>query len=174
MRLIAFLLRVCAYNALAFGNGTVMVPLVKKSFVENQQLLTEQQLLYAFAIAQVLPGQANLYVASMGYMVFGLGAAFLAITVVNVPGYLMLPLAAWYGRVRDLWLIKNSIRGLTAASVGLVFAATADVGRHALTRPAGWVAFLLTLAFAHLLRWNALVSLVLASGVALLVRVWMG
>ena len=59
-------------NMLTFGNGTVMAAILQQSLVERAHVLTNDQLLYAFALARVTPGQANLYVASIGYMLFGL------------------------------------------------------------------------------------------------------
>jgi len=168
MDFMVFLVTIVAFNGMALGNGTVMLSLVRKTFVEENQLLTADQLVYAFAISQVAPGQANLYVASIGYLAYGPLAGLLAILAINVPGALMIPVMCWYKRVRDLGVVRRFIAGLTSASVGLIFASMAEVARQALTQPACWVVFLSTLAFTQILRWNALVSLLVASGCGML------
>src|SRR5262249_28906963 len=132
MSLGEFLLLVLAFNALALGNGPVMIPLFRRGLVEERGALTLDQLLYAFAVAQVTPGQANVYVASLGYMLHGLGGALLAVLVMVLPGYTMLPLVHGYESLRHAPVVQRFSRGLAAASVGLIFAATAEIAREAL------------------------------------------
>jgi chromate transport protein ChrA len=162
-----FILRVVAFNAEALGNGSVMIPLVRKSFVGGG-IMTEQQLLFAFTIAQVVPGQANLYVASMGYMLFGFAAALIAILAINLPGYLMLPLIGCYRRLDEYPAARNFNRGLTSASVGLIFASTLDIARNSLNHPVSWGVLAATLALIQFRRWSPLTSLVVASGAGML------
>jgi len=64
------LLELCAlvftFNALTFGNGPAMIPLLQANLVDRRGVLSTDQLLYAFTIARVTPGQANTYVAAIG------------------------------------------------------------------------------------------------------------
>jgi chromate transporter len=172
MSVAEFALLVFTFNALALGNGPIMVSLFRDSFVEGRGVLTVDQLLSAFAIGQITPGQANLYVATIGYQLFGIGGALLAVLVIVVPGYLMLPLVRSFERFRNVDMVRRFVRGLTCASVGLIFAATAQMARQALTDVPGWAAFLLTLTLAHVLRWNTLLSLATATGVGILLAIW--
>ena len=66
MTLGELVLLVFVSNALTFGNGPAMIPLLERTLVEERQVQTTGQLLYAFAIAPVTPGQANDYVTSIG------------------------------------------------------------------------------------------------------------
>jgi chromate transporter len=169
MDLGSFLWRVFLFNAMALGNGAVMFPLVQRGFVRERGGLSIDQLLFAFALAQATLGQGNLYMASIGYMLFGIPAAFLAILAINLPGYLMLWAVRWYDRLRDLRMVRCFMRGMTSASVGLIFAATVDMARHALIHPASWGVFLLTLALTQKLRWNSLASLLVATSAGMLI-----
>lgn len=169
MDLTSFLWHVFLFNTLAFGNGAVMFPLVQRGFLRDQDGLSIDQLLFAFALAQATPGQGNLYVASIGYMLFGVPAAFLAVLTINLPGYLMLWVVRWYDRLRGFQPVRCFIRGMTSASVGLIFAATGDMARHALIHPACWVVFLLTLALTQKFRWNSLASLLVAASAGMLI-----
>lgn len=66
----------------------------------------------------------------------------------------------------------GSTRGLTSASVGLIFAATVQIGCGTLTSVAAWIVFALTLVIVYLLKWNMFVSLAVASGVGVLLNYW--
>jgi chromate transporter len=161
---------VFTYNAMTFGNGPAMVPLLQGGLVERRGVLGADQLLYAFTIARVTPGQANTYVAAVGYLLHGLVGALACTAAILLPGYLMLPLLLGYRRFGAARLVPAFTRGLTVASVGLIFAATLDIGRRTLT---GWVSvgvFAAALAMAQLLRWNPLV--VLAVSAALGAGAW--
>jgi chromate transporter len=155
------------FNLMTFGNGPVMIPLLQTSLVDGARVLTQDQLLYAFTIARVTPGQANSYVASIGYMLHGWPGAIMAAVVIVLPGYLMLAALRGYERVRDSRWIGGFTRGLTATSVGLIFAATVQIGASTLTAPAAWLAFGTTLIATQLLRWNVFVVLILATAAGL-------
>jgi chromate transporter len=163
------LLGLCAlvftYNVATFGNGPGMVPLLQEELVDRRGVLTADQLLYAFTIARVTPGQANTYVAAVGYLLHGLVGALACTAAILLPGYLMLPLLWGYRRLGAVRLVPAFTRGLTVASVGLIFAATLDIGRRTLT---GWVSvvvFAAALAMAQLLNWNPLVVLAVSAAV---------
>ena len=64
------------------------------------------------------PGQNNLYLASVGYMIYGWLGAMAAIVAIQVPGYLVLPVLKGYERVRDQRAVQGFIRGLTAFRLG--------------------------------------------------------
>jgi chromate transporter len=157
------LLELCAvmflYNAMTFGNGPVMVPLLQADLVDRRGVLSTDQLLYAFTIARVTPGQANTYVAAIGYMLYGLVGALATTAAILLPGYLMLPLLWGYERVKAVRLVPCFTRGLTVASVGLIFAAALSIGRATLTGWVSLVVFAAALAMAQLLQWNPLLVL---------------
>ena len=155
---------VLVFNAMTFGNGPTMVPLLQRSLVDARQAIGLDQLLYAFAIARVVPGQANVYVAAIGYMLFGLPGALLTTLAVQLPGYLMLPLLRGYERLRKSRAVGAFIRGLTAASIGLIFAAAVGIGRRSLVDWIAGITFLLTLALMHLAKMGPIPSLFLAGG----------
>lgn len=151
------------FNLLTFGNGPTMIPLLEEELVDNTGALTIEQLLYAFAIARVTPGQANVYVASVGYFLYGLLGAVLSTLVIQLPGYLMLPFVKIYERMRHTTWVGNFTRGLTVASVGLIFASTLSIGANTLTAPVPWIVFAAALAMMVLLKWNQMLILFLAS-----------
>ncbi len=174
MSVLDLIIRIFTYNVLTFGNGPVMVPLLQADLVDQRGMLTLDQLLYAFTIARVTPGQANMYVASIGYFLFGIVGAAACILAIVLPGYLMLPLMRGYDRLRGVTLVQGFTRGLTTASVGLIFAATLSIGRRTIVSPVAGVVFVVTLVLVQFLKWNILLSLTLASLVGLVLKTALG
>jgi chromate transporter len=172
MNLIDLAALIFMFNILTFGNGPVMLPLLQANLVEERGLLTVDQLLYAFAIARITPGQANVYVAAIGYMLFGFPGAVLTTLAILLPGYAMLPLLQGFKRLQTVKGGRGLTRGLTSTSVGLICAAAFQIGRHSLTNPIAWIVFPLTLILVYILKWNPIVSLVIASAVGLLLNLW--
>lgn len=141
MTLIGLVILVLGFNLITFGNGPVMIPLLQRELVDARGVLTVDQLLYAFAIARATPGQANMYVASIGYFLFGLPGAVATILAIILPGYAMLPLLRIYDRFHGQRDVAAFIDGLTAASVGLILAATVGLAPESLTEPISWLVF---------------------------------
>jgi chromate transporter len=158
-------------NMLTFGNGTVMAAILQQSFVQQARVLTNEQLLYAFALARVTPGQANLYVASIAYMMFGWPGSVLSILVIALPSYLMIPLLRSYEFLRGNRRVLNMTRGLGATAVGLLLATTWNLARDSMSAPVTWVVLALGLGLLIFTRLPTLVSLLLATaaGVVLVV-----
>jgi chromate transporter len=150
-------------NVLAFGNGTVMAAVLQNAFVQQAHALSNEQLLYAFALARVTPGQANLYVASIAYMLFGLPGAALSMVVIAAPSYAMIPLLHSYERLRGNIVVQRFTRGLAATAVGLLLATTWNLSRDSLNVPVAWIVLGVGLALMLFVRWPMVVSLLLAT-----------
>ena len=163
-------LLIALFNLITFGNGPVMIPLLQTHLVERTRVLSQDQLLYAFTIARVTPGQANFYVASIGYMLYGMPGALLTTLAIMLPGYVMIPLLKGYERVRHSLWIKGFTKGLTVTSVGLILAAVVRISRGALTQPVAWIVLLVMFFMTQLLKWNAVLALAVASVIGLLLK----
>ena len=174
MKLLDLLTALFTFNLLTFGNGTVMIPLLQARLVDQQHVLSDDQLLYAFTIARVTPGQANLYVAAIGFMVDGLIGAILAILVVLLPSYLMIPALHSYERVREAKAVAGFTRGLTAASVGVILAATVEIGRRTLNSSIAWIVFPVAFIMVGLLKWHPILTLALACALGVGLSVVLG
>jgi chromate transporter len=161
-------------NAVTFGNGPVMVPILQARLVDEARVLGLEQLLYAFAIARVIPGQANAYVASIGYMLHGLPGALLSTAAIQLPGYAMLPLQRGHAHLRSSPAVRGFTRGLVAASIGLVFAATLSIARRTLTEPIAWAVFLVALGLGSGVKWHPVLVLAIASAGGIALRLAFG
>jgi len=161
-------------NMLTFGNGTVMAGILQQSFVQQAHAITNDQLLYAFALARVTPGQANLYVASIAYMMFGLPGSVLSILVIALPSYLMIPLLHSYEFLRGNRLVLNMTRGLGATAVGLLLATTWNLAKDSMSAPVTWVVLAVGLALLLFTRLPTIVSLLAATGAGVVLVVGAG
>ena len=169
MSLWDMLAQLAVANVLSFGNGTVMAAVLQNAFVQQAHALTNEQLLYAFALARVTPGQANLYVASIAYMMFGLPGAALSMVVIALPSYLMIPLLQTYEFVRGNRAVRGLTRGLASTAVGLILATTWSLSKVSLNAPVTWMVLALALALLIFTRLPTVVSLLLASGAGVVV-----
>lgn len=167
MSLLAVILVIFYANVVTFGNGSVMVPILQQRFVDQSHLLTPDQLLYAFALARVTPGQANFYICSVGYFLYGLPGAILATAAIQLPGYLMLPMQRAYEQFKRARPVQRFVRGLTATSVGLIAAATLTIGRRTVRSPLEAGVFALMFVFIYGLKWNPLLSLAASTAIGL-------
>jgi chromate transporter len=163
-------LLIAIFNLMTFGNGPVMIPLLQAHLVDGTRVLTQDQLLYAFTIARVTPGQANLYIASIGYMLYGMPGAIVATLAIILPAYIMIPLLRGFEYLRDSRWIDGLTKGLTVTSVGLILAAVVQIARGTLSQPIAWVVLLATLIMTQLLKWNIFVALAGASSLGLLLK----
>jgi chromate transporter len=150
--LVELLAYVFTYNVVTLSNGPVMVAMLQQTLVHDRRVMTLDQLLFAFTIGRVTPGPASSWLASVGYMKFGWSGAALCIVAITVPGYLMLPLVHGYRRIATMPRVDAFLRGLIAAQVGLIFAASVRLGGETLTGPAAWSAFVATFVMAFVFR----------------------
>ncbi|HEU5316302.1 MAG TPA: chromate transporter [Chloroflexota bacterium] len=153
-------------NVATFGSGLATVPLLERTLVQDTDSLTLDQFLFAFTVGRVTPGPANLWVAGLGYMLYGLTGGLLSAAVVMLPGYAIVPLSAGYRRLEHLSGVRGFSRGLTAAVVGVMLATAAGIGRTTLTSVHAVLVCALTLTLLHRLRWNPLLAVVTGAAVA--------
>ena len=165
MSLIELFFTIFTYNILTFGGGMTMFPLLDEKLVQQVHLLTPDQLLYAFAIARVTPGQANLYVSAIGYLSFGTAGAIVTTLAIVIPSFLMIPVMHGYEKVKTISHIKHFIKGVTVASIGLIASAVTGIGQDILVGVIPWLVFICVLILSKGFRINGIISFVLASTV---------
>jgi chromate transporter len=171
MTLWQMLFQLAFANMLTFGNGSVMAALLQNVFVKQAHVLTNEQLLYAFALARVTPGQANVYVASIAYMMFGLTGSVLSMVVIAAPSYLMLPLMRSYQLLRGVKQVRGLTRGLASTAVGLLLATSWNLSKDSLNAPVTWIVLAVGLGLMLFTRLPTLASLLAAVGVGVAVLV---
>lgn len=147
-------------GALVFGGGHVVLPMLQQRFV-GMDLISNDQLISGYAIAQILPGPLfafSAFVAGVSYAeswwwgIAGLVAIF-------VPGWLLIiGIQPWWQQLTQHVSVYRGLLGIQAAVVGLLGATLWDpLMQHALQVPldvALWVAGFAALQVLKLPAWH--------------------
>jgi chromate transporter len=135
--LFAFFFKVGAF---IFGGGLVIIPLLEASVVDRFNWLTLNEFIDGVAIGQLSPGPVVITAAFIGYKVAGFLGALVATVGIFTPSFIFILAAApLLLKLRDnLWL-KDFLKGVKPAVVGVIAAATIPLGRTAFMHKSGLV-----------------------------------
>lgn len=101
-------------SMVTFGGGYIVLPMIRKAFVEKKKLMKHQDLLDLAAIAQSSPGAIAVNLASLsGYSVAGMGGALVSgIACVLPPLILLSVVTVFYSALRDNVIVSAVLRGM--------------------------------------------------------------
>jgi chromate transporter len=129
MILLKFCWILIVVNALTIGGGFVMLPMLQKEFVEKYHWLTNQEFVDAIAIGQVTPGPLTVMNAFMGYKIYGLLGAVMAMISSYLPCIIIVTLVAkYYYTYRESVIVNSSFKGIRPAVIGLLAAVAVSLG----------------------------------------------
>ena len=126
---------------ISFGGPTGQIAIMHEELVERRRWIGEDRFLHALSYCMLLPGpEAQQLAIYIGWLLHGTpGGIFAGVTFVLPAFFLLLGLSWTYAAHGQLPAIAAVLDGLSAAVVGIVFAATIAIGRRTLrTRPM-WV-----------------------------------
>lgn len=111
-----------AISAFTFGGGYVVIPMMRKYFVKNLQLITEEELLDIAAIAQSTPGAIAVNLAVLvGYRILGKKGAAISCMGTILPPFILLSLISYfYTFFRDNQTIASILRGMEAGVAAII------------------------------------------------------
>ena len=136
MILLKFCWILIVVNALTIGGGFVMLPMLHKEFVEKYHWLTNKEFLDAIAIGQVTPGPLTVMNAFMGYKIYGLLGAVMAMISSYLPCIIIVTLVAkYYYTYRESMIVNSSFKGIRPAVIGLLAAVAISLGNASLVDP---------------------------------------
>lgn len=109
-------------SAFTFGGGFVIIPLMRKSFVEKKNWLQEQEMLDLSAIAQSAPGPIAVNTSLLvGYRLAGMPGALVAIAGTVLPPFIILSIVSmFYTAFRDSALVAAVLRGMQAGIAAVI------------------------------------------------------
>ncbi|MFH1701810.1 MAG: chromate transporter [Nitrospirota bacterium] len=136
MILLKFCWILIVVNALTIGGGFVMLPMLQKEFVEKYHWLTNQEFIDAIAIGQVTPGPLTVMNAFIGYKIYGLLGAVMAMISSYLPCIIIVTLVAkYYYTYRESVIVNSSFKGIRPAVIGLLAAVAISLGNTSLVDP---------------------------------------
>ncbi len=109
-------------SAFTFGGGYVIIPLMRKKFVEQYHWIEEQEMLDLTAIAQSSPGAIAVNASILiGYRLAGIGGAMLTILGTVLPPLIILSvISLFYQAFRDSRAVSAVMKGLQAGVAAVI------------------------------------------------------
>ena len=112
-----------------FGGGFVIVPLMKKKFVDDYHWIEENEMLDLVAIAQSSPGAIAVNGAIVvGYKLAGVVGIFITILGTILPPFIVLTVVSiFYNTFKSNWLISQLLEGMQAGVGAVIASVTVDM-----------------------------------------------
>lgn len=109
-------------SAFTFGGGFVIIPLMRKKFVDQYKWIDEKEMLDLTAIAQSAPGAIAVNAAILvGYRLAGVFGAMITILGTVLPPLLILSvISVAYTAFRDSLIVKYVLRGMQAGVAAVI------------------------------------------------------
>ena len=136
-------------SAFTFGGGYVIVPLMKKQFVEKLGWLDERQMLDFVAIAQSAPGALAVNAALLvGYLMFGLRGAVISLLATIAPPLILLSAIAYgYSAVIQNALLQSIMKGMAAGVCAMILDVVLDMASAVLRQRRAYPLIVMLSAF---------------------------
>ena len=136
-------------SAFTFGGGYVIVPLMKKQFVEKLGWIDEREMLDYVAIAQSSPGALAVNAALLvGYRLFGVWGALVAMLATVAPPLLLLSAIAYgYSAFIHNVLLQNIMQGMAAGVCAMILDVVLDMASAIFRQRKVYPVALMILAF---------------------------
>jgi chromate transporter len=136
-------------GAVLYGSGYVLLAFLRADLVGRYGWLTEQQLLDAVAVGQMIPGPLFTTAAFIGYLLGGPAGAAVATAGIFLPAFVFVALSIpLLPRLRRSRFAGAFLDGVNAASLALMAVVTVQLGRAALV---DWLTIALAVLAAALL-----------------------
>jgi chromate transporter len=123
-------------GSVLFGSGYVLVAFLRADLVERWGWLSDQQLLDAVAIGQIIPGPLFTTATFIGYQLGGVPAALVATAGIFAPAFFFVALTHRLVKRMRAWRpAADLLDGLTAASLALMVVVTLQLARRTVVDP---------------------------------------
>lgn len=117
-----------------FGGGFVIIPLMKKKFVDELHFIEEDEMLNLAAIAQSSPGAVAVNAAILlGYRVAGMPGAIVTILGTVLPPLITLSvISLFYNAFRDNAIVNAVLKGMQAGIAAIIADVVLNLGENVL------------------------------------------
>jgi len=119
-------------SAFTFGGGFVIIPLMKKKFVDDLHWIEENEMLNLVAIAQSSPGAVAVNAAILlGYRIKGILGALAAILGTVLPPFITLTIVSFfYAAFRDNVVVNAVLKGMQAGIAAVIADVVLNLGAN--------------------------------------------
>lgn len=109
-------------SAFTFGGGFVIIPLMKKKFVDDLHWIEEKEMLNLAAIAQSSPGAVAVNAAILlGYRIKGIAGALATIFGTVLPPFIIISVISFfYEAFRDNIAVSAFLKGMQAGIAAVI------------------------------------------------------
>lgn len=117
-------------SAFTFGGGFIIIPLMKKKFVDDLQWIEEEEMLNLAAIAQCSPGAVAVNASILlGYRVAGiLGAMITILGTVLPPLIIISVISLFYTAFRENIVVNSVLKGMQAGVAAVIVDVVLNLG----------------------------------------------
>lgn len=117
-----------------FGGGLAMLPLIRKTAVDEKGWMTEDEMADCLAISQSLPGMLAVNTAIyVGYRQKALAGSIAAALGVILPAFVSIVIILLFlGKIEENPYVQGAFEGIKAASVALIAVAAYKMGKQIL------------------------------------------
>lgn len=118
-------------SACTFGGGFVIIPLMRRKFVEQLHWIDEQEMLDLTAIAQSSPGAIAVNASILvGYRVAGIPGACLTVLGSILPPLVIISIISlFYAAFRDNPIVNMAMNGMLAGVAAVILDVVYTMGR---------------------------------------------
>ncbi len=123
-------------STFTFGGGYVIIPLMKKTFVDELGWLEEKEMLNIAAMAQSSPGAMAVNAAVLvGWRLMGLSGALVSILGTVLPPLIILTVVSlFYDAFRTNAVVSAVLKGMMAGVSAVIFDVVITMGSRVLKR----------------------------------------
>lgn len=136
-------------SAFTFGGGYVVIPMIRKYYVDGAKLFDEDELMEMAAIAQSSPGAIAINLSVLaGYRVAGMKGALLSALSAVLPPLIILSLISMcYDAFRSNVYISAALKGMQSGVVALIVDFMIDMCRTIFKDQPRHISILVPIAF---------------------------
>lgn len=168
LRLYLSLFRITfSISAFTFGGGYIVIPMMRKYFVNDLDLISEQELLDMAAIAQSTPGAIAVNIAVLvGYRISGITGAIISCIGTVLPPLLILSIISFfYETFRDNRVISAILKGMEAGVAATIVDLIIDMSQGILKEKNWLLTLMVPIAFiaSFIFNINVLVIIICCS-----------
>ncbi|MDY0372437.1 MAG: chromate transporter [Sphaerochaetaceae bacterium] len=151
-------------SAFTVGGGYVIVPLMRKTFVEKLHWIEENEMMDLIAIAQSAPGPIAVNTSILvGYKIAHVPGALITLLGTILPPLIILTLLSYvYGAIKDNRIVKTLFFGMGIGVAVVILDAVTSMATTIIGTKKILPIILMILAFiaTYILKWNIVIIII--------------